>query len=93
MAERNSWFLDQGGFGSPLGNAEVSLGLFCSMAMGFTDGERHGVSQLCYKAPRSSLLWQLARVFQECSVKIFDPKYYYEHSSPFKLGNCFLSGD
>lgn len=83
MVERNSWFLDQGGFGSPLGKAGVSLCLFCSVVMGFTDGEQHGVRQLCYKVLCFSLLWQLTRVFQECSFKIFDPKYYYKHSSPF----------
>lgn len=76
MVDRNCWVLDQGGFGSSLGNGEVSLFCFCSVALGVMDGEQHGVTQLSDNVPHFSLLWQLTSVFWECRVKIFDPKYY-----------------
>lgn len=46
--EKNSWFLDHGGLGSPLGNAEVSPCLFCSVADG--DGLRRWRAAWCQPA-------------------------------------------
>jgi len=86
-------FLDQGGFGSPLGNAEVNLGLFCSVAVGSAGGEQCGVRQGCCRETHFMLLRQLAGVFQECRLKTFDLTYCYKHSTLFRPVSCFLSGD
>lgn len=89
VVQRHRWFLDQGGFGSSLGNSEVSLFCFCGVALGVTDGEQHGVTQLSDNVPHFSLLWQLTRVFWECRVRFLIPNITKKNSSAFQTWKLF----